>query len=197
MQLLVARLGKPHGLRGEATAQVHTDVPAQRFVPGAQFVTEPASAGPLTLRSARLNKDVWLLAFEEATDRTAVEALRNTRLFAEVEREAHAASPDDDESGDGAAGGGAGQDRDVEEQPEDGWYEDELIGLAVVTVAGERVGEVSALHTRQTQDLLEVRRVGGGTALVPFVDEIVPEVDVEAGVITIDPPEGLLELGTQ
>lgn len=195
MQLLVARLGKPHGLRGEATAQVHTDVPAKRFVPGSRFATEPASAGPLTLRSARLHKGVWLLAFEQAADRTAVEALRGTRLFVEVEQEARAAPAGDDESG--GEPGGEAQDRDIEDDLEDGWYEDELLGLAVVTVAGERVGEVSALHTRQTQDLLEVRLTAGVTALVPFVDAIVPEVDIEAGVITIDPPEGLLELGTQ
>ena len=63
MQLQVARIGKPHGIRGEVTVQVLTDAPADRFVAGTEFVVEPASAGPLTIRSARWNKDILLLGF--------------------------------------------------------------------------------------------------------------------------------------
>lgn len=185
MQLLVARLGKPHGLRGEATSQVHSDSPEERFVPGTRFVTEPASAGPLTLRSARLHQGVWLLGFEEAADRSAIEALRNTQLFIDVDLDADT---------DGDAHGGTEEGSDAADEGEDGWYEDELLGLSVVTTDGRAVGEVSALITRPVQDLLEVRLAGGGVALVPFVAEIVPEIDPEAGVVTIDPPEGLLEL---
>ena len=55
MQLQVARIGKPHGIRGEVTVQVLTDAPGDRFVPGTEFVVEPASAGPLTVNSARWN----------------------------------------------------------------------------------------------------------------------------------------------
>ena len=50
MERVVGRIGRAHGLRGEVTVEVRTDVPEERFVPGAVFVTEPASAGPLTLR---------------------------------------------------------------------------------------------------------------------------------------------------
>ena len=69
MQLQVARIGKPHGIRGEVTVQVLTDAPEDRFVPGTEFVVEPASAGPLTVRSARWNKDILLLGFEEIETR--------------------------------------------------------------------------------------------------------------------------------
>ncbi len=88
MQLQVARIGKPHGIRGEVTVQVLTDAPGDRFVPGTQFVVEPASAGPLTVESARWNKDILLLAFEEIRDpqrgrdpprRQAVHRNRRTR----------------------------------------------------------------------------------------------------------------------
>lgn len=172
MRMLVARIGKPHGLRGEATVQVHTDVPDERFVVGAVFETEPASAGPLTLRSVRVHKGITLLGFEEIPDRTAIEAIRNTRLFVDVADELD--EDDDDE----------------------GFYEDELVGLPVVTVAGEQVGTVAALDVRPVQDLLVVTLTSGDEALVPFVEEIVPEVDRDAGRVIIDPPPGLLELSS-
>ncbi|MBO3142255.1 ribosome maturation factor RimM [Dermatophilus congolensis] len=176
MQVRVARIGKPHGLRGEATVQLFTDSPEERFVPGAKFVTEPVGAGPLTVRSARVHKGIWLLGFEEAADRSAVELLRDVRLFVEA--------------------GVEGED-EVDEGVEDGFYEADLLGLAVETVSGERVGVVSALYTRPAQDLLEVSLGDGGQALVPFVDELVPEVDLAGGRVVIDPPVGLLELGRE
>ncbi|GAB3579032.1 ribosome maturation factor RimM [Calidifontibacter terrae] len=163
--VLVARIGKPHGLRGEVTVQTHTDNPQERFVEGAQFATEP-DRGPLTIRTARLHNGVQLLSFVEADDRTGAEGLRGTRLFA---------APDDED--------------------DDGFYEDDLVGLAVVDLDGAPLGTVAALHSRPAQDLLEIELPDGRTAYLPFVAEIVPEVDLEAGKVVADPPPGLLELG--
>lgn len=164
---VVARIGKAHGLRGEVTVQLHTDTPQERFVVGADFATEP-DRGTLVLRSVRVHQQVYLLGFEGVPDRTAAEGLRNTRLLAVVADEA---------------------------EDDDGWYEEDLVGLTVVLTDGTVVGQVSALHTREVQDLLEVRRPDGRELLVPFVEEIVPEVDEEAGRVLLDPPAGLLELG--
>lgn len=164
---VVARIGKPHGLRGEVTVQVHTDSPEERFTPGTGFATEP-DRGTLTLRSVRVHQQVYLLGFEGIPDRTAAESLRNTRLLL----------AEDDETED-----------------DDAWREEDLLGLTVVTTDGTVVGEVSALHTRDVQDLLEVRRPDGGEVLIPFVEELVPEVDEDAGRVVVDPPAGLLELG--
>lgn len=164
---VVARIGKPHGLRGEVTVQVHTDSPEERFTPGTGFATEP-DRGTLTLRSVRVHQQVYLLGFEGVPDRTAAESLRNTRLLL----------AEDDETED-----------------DDAWREEDLLGLTVVTTDGTVVGEVSALHTRDVQDLLEVRRPDGGEVLIPFVEELVPEVDEDAGRVVVDPPAGLLELG--
>lgn len=166
MRTRVARIGKPHGLRGEVTVQTFTDVPDERFVAGAVFETEPAARGPLTLAGARSTAAAWLLVFDEAPDRTAAEALRGTVLFA-----------------------------DLDTDEEDGWYESDLVGLEVVDPSGARVGTVTALHIRPAQDLLEVALAAGGEALVPFVAAIVPEVDVDAGRVVVDAPEGLLDLG--
>lgn len=173
--VLVARIGKPHGLRGEVTVQVHTDVPEQRFVVGTTFRTDPAAAGPLTLRGARMHGRIQLLAFDGVVDRTAAEALRGTRLLADAQPDSD--SDDDDD--------------------EEGWYEDDLVGLAVVDTSGATLGKVTALHSRPAQDLLEIRLTGGRTAYLPFVEEIVPEVDVEAGTVVVTPPPGLLELGAE
>lgn len=167
---LVARVGKPHGLRGEVTVQVHTDDPTGRFEPGASFVTDPPERGPLTLTTVRVHQGTYRLGFEGHTDRTAAESLRGTRLLV------------DDEAG------------VSDEDPDEGWREEDLLGFSVVLTDGRRVGEVIALHVRPVQDLLEVR-TPAGTSLVPFVEEIVPEVDEESRTVVLDPPPGLLELG--
>ncbi len=168
MQLQVARIGKPHGIRGEVTVQVLTDAPSERFVAGTEFVVEPASAGPLTIRSARWNKDILLLGFEEIADRNAAEAIRGAKLFIETEE---LDDEDDDE----------------------GWYEHELVGLEA-RVGSQVVGKVAALTTLPVQDLLTVKTEEGKEILVPFVDEIVPEVNIEDGFILITPPAGLFEV---
>lgn len=184
MQLVVGRVGRPHGLRGELTVQVHTDDPDVRFAAGSVLATEPAARGPLTVSSSRWHSGRLLVTFAGYTDRSQAEDLRGTRLVmdsAEV-----GPSPDPEE-----------------------FHDYELIGLAVQTVAGEPVGVVAdVLH--QGQDLLVIDPAdGGGPApaatagpdaadgqiLVPFVAAIVPEVDVAAGRVVIDPPPGLLDLG--
>lgn len=167
MQLQVARIGKPHGIRGEVTVQVLTDAPEDRFVPGTEFLVEPAASGPLTVSSARWNKDILLLGFEEVADRNAAETLRGAKLFIETEE----LDGDDDE----------------------GWYEHELVGLEA-RVGTRVVGKVTALNTMPVQDLLLVTTPEGAEILVPFVEQIVPEVNIEEGFIVLTPPDGLFEL---
>ena len=170
MQLQVARIGKPHGIRGEVTVQVLTDAPGDRFVPGTQFVVEPASAGPLTVESARWNKDILLLAFEEVQTRNEAETLRGAKLFVDTE--------------------------ELDEDDDEGWYEHELVGLDV-RVGDTVVGKVSGLHTMPVQDLLVVTDQDGKEILVPFVEQIVPEVNVGEKYIVVTPPDGLFEVNTE
>jgi 16S rRNA processing protein RimM len=168
MKVVVARIGKAHGLRGEVTVQVLTGAPDERFVPCATFATDPASAGPLVVRSARDHNGILLLGFELTDDRTGAEALRGIKLLA---------NPLEDHG------------------DEDTWYERDLVGLKAVTVRGDEVGVVTALESRPSQDLLVLRLTDGREALVPFVTAIVPEVDIEGGRVVLDPPAGLLDLG--
>ena len=170
MQLQVARIGKPHGIRGEVTVQVLTDAPGDRFVPGTEFVVEPASAGPLTLRSARWNKEILLLGFDEVADRNRAETLRGDKLFIETE--------------------------ELDEDDEEGWYEHELVGLDA-RVGSQAVGKITALNTMPVQDLLVVETTEGKEILIPFVEQIVPEVNVEEGYVLLTPPAGLFEVNDE
>jgi 16S rRNA processing protein RimM len=166
MQLVVGRVGRPHGLRGEVTVEVRTDDPAQRFVPGSELTTEPAERGPLKLLAARWHSGRLLLTFDGYPDRDAAEELRDTVLVVDS---ADLAPLDDPEE----------------------FYDHDLIGLRVDTVAGERVGVVAdVLHHGQI--LLLVDGVGGNEILIPFVAAIVPEVDVAGGKLIVDPPPGLI-----
>lgn len=168
MSAVVARIGKPHGLRGEVTVQLHTDAPEERFTAGAQFETEPDRV-VLTLAGTRVHQGVWLLKFEEVADRTAAEALRGTRLLVEEE----------------------------DEDDEDAWYEDDLVGVEVRDPDGTPIGEVVGLDVRPAQDLLEVRLLDGRTGYVPFVEALVPVVavdDVHDPHVVVDAPPGLFDL---
>ncbi|MEW2436373.1 ribosome maturation factor RimM [Streptomyces caniferus] len=168
MQLVVARIGRAHGIKGELTVEVRTDEPELRLAPGAVLATEPSSVGPLTITAGRVHSGRLLLRFEGVADRTAAEALRNTLLIAEVDPE------------------------EIPEDPEE-YYDHQLIDLDVVTRTGTEVGRITEISHLPYQDLLVVQRPDGSEVLIPFVSEIVPEIDLEEQRAVIDPPPGLLD----
>jgi 16S rRNA processing protein RimM len=170
MQLVVGRIGRPHGVRGDVTVEVRTDDPELRFVVGAALATDPAARGPLTVAAARWHSGRLLHSFEGVDDRDQAEELRGVLLVVDS---ADLADPDDQE-----------------------YFRDyQLVGLTVVTTAGEQVGTVTeVLH--YGQDLLVISGDGprsGAQILVPFVLPLVPEVDVAGHRLVIDPPPGLLD----
>jgi len=168
MQLVVGRIGRPHGIRGDVTVEVRTDDPDERFAPGSVLLTEPATAGPLTVAAARAHSGRLLVSFEGCRDRSAAELLRGVVLVVDVPEDERPADPEE-------------------------FYDHHLIGLAVVTVEGEQVGAVTEVLHLPAQDVLAVRRDDGRDVLVPFVTEIVPEVDLDEGRVVIDPPPGLID----
>ena len=166
--VVVGRIGRPHGVRGEVTVEVRTDDPDLRFAPGAVLRTEPAARGPLTVVGRRWNGQLLLLLIDGVDSREAAEELRNTELHVPL-----AELP-------------ALEDPDV-------YYDHQLVGLTARLPDGTELGTVGAVR-HEGADLLVVRRVEGGELLVPFVTAIVPTVDVPGGVVVVDPPEGLLDL---
>ncbi|MGW5866861.1 ribosome maturation factor RimM [Streptomyces sp. NPDC055239] len=168
MQLVVARIGRAHGIKGEVTVEVRTDEPELRLGPGAVLATDPASTGPLAIETGRVHSGRLILRFEGVRDRTGAEALRNTLLIAEV---------------------------DPEELPEDEdeYYDHQLMDLDVVTKDGIEVGRITEISHLPSQDLFIVERPDGTEVMIPFVEEIVTEIDLEEQRAIIDPPPGLID----
>jgi len=170
MRLVVGRIGRPHGIRGDVVVDVRTDDPGLRFAVGSVLATEPAAAGPLTIGGTRWHSGRLLVSFDGVPDRNAAQELGGVLLTVESD--------------------------DLEDLSDTGEYRDhQLVGLTVLTSAGERIGIVSdVLH--HGQDLLVIKGDGprqGAEILVPFVAALVPEVDLPGGRLVIDPPPGLLE----
>lgn len=170
--IVVGRLGRPHGLRGEFLVDVRTDVPERRFAAGAVLGCSAEDVPTLTVAAARRHSGRWVVRFVEVRDRTAADAVRGALLTIDPAEVGSAADDEDDEA----------------------WWDSDLVGLAVVTVADDPVGEILEVVHTPGGDLLAVRTGTGGEVLIPFVPEIVPTVDVPGGRVVVDPPEGLLEL---
>ncbi|MBZ5733166.1 ribosome maturation factor RimM [Nocardioides sp. TRM66260-LWL] len=171
LELVVGRVGKPHGIRGEVTVDVRTDEPERRFAPGAVLRAEPGrgvAAAPrsLTVESRRWHQQTLLVAFAEIPDRTAAEAARGLVLHAQVDPEERPADPEE-------------------------FYDHQLIGLAVHDVDGTPLGTVASL-VHGAQDLLVIDTTDGREALVPFVSALVPEVDLDAGRVVVADRPGLV-----
>src|SRR5262245_36829646 len=127
VELVVARIGRPQGLRGEVSVEVRTDDPGARFVVGASLRTDPPGVGPLTLTSVRDQSGRTILGFSGVGDRSAAEGLRGVLLVV-------------DAGEDTAAG-------------EEEWYDHQLVGLRARTPAGTELGVVRRVEHLPAQDL--------------------------------------------
>jgi 16S rRNA processing protein RimM len=168
MLLVVGRVGRAHGLRGEVSVEVRTDEPEVRFAPGSVLATQPAEAGPLTVAAARWHSGRLLVSFHQVADRGAAELLRGVLLLVDAGDDSRPADPDE-------------------------YYDHQLAGLPVVTTTGTRVGEVAEVLHLPSQDVLAVRRTDGREVLIPFVAQLVPTVDLDARRVVVDPPGGLID----
>ena len=167
-QIVVGRIGKARGVKGHACVMPFTDDPEVRFAVGSVLQTEPAAAGPLTVSSMSDASGKLVLSFDGIESREAIEALRGVSIVM------------------------ARSDRPALED-EDDFYTDELIGLAVRTVAGDELVPIADVIEIAGSDYL-VLQFETGEKLVPFVKAIVPTVDIAGRFVVIDPPEGLFEL---
>ena len=165
MRVVVGRIGKPHGVRGEVTVEPRTDEPQLRFTDGAILLTE---TGSLRIESVRFHQGTPLVAFEGVLDRTGAEALRNTLLFIESDNDVPSTDPDE-------------------------FWDHELIGLAVVDESGSQLGVVADVLHLPGQDVLAVTKPDNTQALVPFVREIVPVINRDSGTVVVRDPGGLFD----
>ncbi|TWS21414.1 ribosome maturation factor RimM [Tsukamurella asaccharolytica] len=171
MELVIGRVAKSHGIRGEIVVEVRTDSPELRFADGAVLTgrrPREKNTRTYTVAASRNHSGRLLVRLQGVTDRTAADELRGTLFLidsADVE-------PSDDP---------------------DEFYDHELEGLAVRTVDGEDVGVIAEVLHAPGGELLSVKAPDGREILIPFVTAIVPVIDVAAGVVTVDPPDGLLD----
>jgi 16S rRNA processing protein RimM len=163
--LAVGRLRRTHGLKGEIVCEILTDFP-ERLRKGA-LVYLGDDRLPLSIRSRRNHQNHLLLAFDGYHTSEEAGALRNQIVYVLA--------------------------NDRPALPEGEYYHHQLLGLAVVTEDGRSLGRVvEILETGGASDVLVVRPDFGPQALIPVVEEFVPRIDLQAGVITVRPIPGLL-----
>ena len=170
MDVGVGRVAKAHGIHGDLAVVLHTDSPGQRFALGAPLAARlrDGSTRPMTVSAVRPHGGRLLVRFEQVPDRTAAEAMRGALLLADTADLPPTGDPDE-------------------------FYDHELAGLVAELADGTRVGTVREVLHSPGGELLAVDTGDGQEVLVPFVRDIVPEVDVAAGRVVLTPPEGLLD----
>lgn len=164
--VVVGRLGRPHGLRGELAVSVRTDAPEERFAVGTEFTV--AAGRRLTVAGTRWHSGTLMLRFDGVSDRDAAAELTGTTLTVDVAALAPLNDPDE-------------------------FHDHELVGLRAELADGSDVGEVREVLHGPGGDLLVISRESRTDALVPFVHQIVPTIDLAGARIVLTPPEGLLE----
>lgn len=169
MRVVVGRIGRAQGIRGDITVELRTDTPEERFAPGVVVFLSGRAGLPdrVTVAGHRWQNSRLILTIEGITDRSSAEALRGAMIEADVDL-------------------GVGAD--------DEFHDLALVGLQVREVNGHLLGHVSQMLHLPAQDVLVVARTEGAELLVPFVVEMVPDVDLDGGFVVVDLPEGLAEL---
>lgn len=167
--VVIARIVKARGIRGEVACSLETDFP-ERFnsLDRVTLWMPDDSRHSLAIEAAWFHKGRVILKFEGVDTMSAAERLVGGRL---VISEADQAALEEDE-----------------------FYEHQLLGSEVVTTDGQAVGSVVRLMRTGATDLLVIEGNEGRELLVPFADDICTEVDVDRKRITINPPDGLLDL---
>ncbi|MDO4413269.1 ribosome maturation factor RimM [Cutibacterium sp.] len=171
VEVVVGRVGRAHGLRGDVVVEVRTDEPDERFEIGATVRVE-GKRRELTVVRSRWAKGSLIVAFEEVTDRNGAEDLRGSVLVVDVGADEEPTDPEE-------------------------FWDRQLRGLTVVDESGQRRGTVREILHMPAQDVLAIDVDGEDRDrqehLVPFVRQLVPTVDVGAGHIVITSIPGLLD----
>jgi 16S rRNA processing protein RimM len=166
--VLVGRISRPHGLRGHVVVNPETDFADERFVKGATLWTRSDNGDEaLTIAEARIQGRHPIVRFD------GVEKIEDVDRWSGRElRVPEAALP--------ALGEGM-------------YYHHQLIGCVVESTGGKRIGEVARVEGGASGSLLVIDGPKG-EILIPLAEDITTGVDVDARRITVNPPEGLLEL---
>jgi 16S rRNA processing protein RimM len=166
--VLVGRITRPHGLRGDVVVSPETDFVEERFAPGSMLWTRSdRGVEQLVVRSAKLQGSRPVLGFDgfERID----DAERLAGLELRVPHES------------------------LQPLPDGVYYQHQLLGCLVETATGARIGEVARVEGGAAGSLLAIDGPNG-EVLIPLAVDICTKVDIETKRITVNPPDGLLEL---
>ena len=170
---MVGRVRRAHGIRGELVVEALTDAPDAIFASGRRVFAGTRSGelarGGEELRIVRSSpfKGGLIVAIEGIDDKTTADLWRDRTFLV----------PEDE----------------VEPPSEDEIFIHDLVGMRVVRVSGEAVGEVTQVFELRQGLVIEVARDGGKPVLLPFDDQTVTAVDTERRIVHVDPIEGLLD----
>ena len=171
--LVVGHLNKAHGTKGEMFIWPLTDHPESTFAPGVDLYVGdtngdlPPDPPTLRIEASRAYRRGFLVRFEGVQDRRGMEDLLGRYVMRAMEQ--------------------------LEELEEGETFYHDLLGMEVVTVDGEPLGEVIEIYELRPADLLEVRGPEK-TFMIPYISEMVQSVSVADNRIVLDPPPGLLEV---
>ena len=166
--LLVGRIARAHGNKGQVIVNPETDFLADRFAEGNVLLVEQAGlVRERRIRSVRFQQGRPIVALDGVESMNDAEALAG----AELKMPAEGLGP----------------------LPERTYYRHDLVGCEVRTKDGDVVGKVTAVEGSLERSRLVIARQGG-EVMVPMVETICISVDPAAKAIVIDPPEGLLDL---
>ena len=166
--ILVGRVARAHGNKGQVIVNPETDFPDERFAVG-QVLTVEQSGGTVDRRiaSVRFQQGRPIIALEGVETMNDAEALAGAELKVPADT--------------------------LPPLPEQTFYRHDLVGCEVRTTAGAIVGKVTGVEGPLERSLLLVA-VRGGEVMIPMVEGIVIAVDPALRRITVDPPAGLIEL---
>jgi len=163
--LVVGKLLHPHGLRGEILMEVVTDFP-ERLQPGITIYVGETHR-PLQIRSRRWHRDSLLLAFESFKDPEASGELRNQWIFVRA--------------------------ADRPELPEGEYYHHQLLGLRVVSDDGRELGKMAGILETGANDVYVIISPDGSEILLPAIESVVLDVNLERGEMLVHLLPGLLD----
>jgi 16S rRNA processing protein RimM len=170
---LVGRVRRAHGIRGELVVETLTDAPDAIFAPGRRVFAGTRegdlAADGQELRVLRSSpfKGGLIVAFEGIADKTAADSWRDRHFLV----------PEDE----------------VEPPSDDQLFIHQLVGMRVVRVNGDPVGDVTEVFEFPQGLVIDVRRPDGKSVMLPFDQQTVTDVDSDARMIRVDPVEGLID----
>lgn len=165
----VGKIVNTHGIQGEVRVISQTDFPEERYQVGATLYLFQEGKSPvkLTVASHRKHKNFDLLTFEGYYNINMVEPFRDGTLKV--------------------------SEYQMNELDEDEYYYHEIIGLAVIDESGQALGEITEIFATGANDVWVVKRKGKKDALIPYIESVVKEINLEEGKVFVEIPEGLID----